>query len=195
MKPITNINQLDLNASYTYNDYLNWRFKERLELIKGKILKMSPAPNRHHQKISIQLSSLMWFSMKEQGCNVYSAPFDVRLLKKNAKKGEIITVVQPDICIVCDEEKLDDRGCIGAPDLIVEILSPGNSNKEMSIKFDLYQENGVKEYWIVNPMEKNVLIYTLQKGVYIGMRPFVETDTIKSPLFPQLKCKLKEVFI
>ena len=88
---------------------------------------------------------------------MYIAPFDVRLInfKESTKDNQVTTVVQPDLCVICDQNKLDDKGCIGSPDLIIEILSPGNSKHEMDIKFDLYQENGVLEYWIVNPMEKN----------------------------------------
>src|SRR5215217_1614082 len=148
---ITDINQLDLEGTYTYADYLLWRFEERLELIKGKIFKMSPAPNRRHQTILGHLHLPIGSFFKNHYCQVFLAPFDVRLPKKNqnTSDGKIYTVVQPDLCIICDESKLDDRGCLGAPDLIVEILSPGNSRKEMDNKFELYEECGVREYWLV----------------------------------------------
>ncbi|WP_042006912.1 Uma2 family endonuclease, partial [Capnocytophaga canis] len=94
------------------------------------------------------------------------APFDVRLPKKEEKGDNIHTVVQPDLCVICDESKLDERGCIGAPDLIIEILSPGNSKKEMKNKFELYQESGVEEYWIVNPTDENILVNVLEDGKY-----------------------------
>ena len=191
---ITDINQLDLNGSYTYADYLKWRFNERVELFKGKILKMSPAPNREHQEISINLNGFLWNYFRNSSCKLYSAPFDVRLVKTKSNDRKVATVVQPDLCVICDQTKLDDKGCNGAPDLIVEILSPGNSKKEMGIKFDLYEENGVKEYWIVEPAEKMILVYTLQNEKYIGLKPLIEDDKIKSPLFPELNFDVKEIF-
>ncbi len=148
---ISNIADLDLNGTYSYADYLQWRFDETVELIKGKIFKMSPAPNVKHQRISWNLTHIFSNYFWKKPCSAFAAPFDVRLYdpKKSSKNNkDIFTVVQPDICIICDEEKIDDLGCIGAPDLIIEILSKGNSNKEMKNKYELYEENGVKEYWI-----------------------------------------------
>lgn len=194
MPLVTNFNDLDLNGTYTYADYLKWRFEERLELFRGKIFRMSPAPNRYHQDISGNLYFSLAKVLKKGNCNLYAAPFDVRLVKIKAKNEKIETVVQPDLCVICDVEKLDDRGCIGAPDLIVEILSPGNTKKEMGIKFDLYQENEVKEYWIIDPNEKTVLMYVLHENKFIGLKPFIEDDNIKSTLFPDLNFPLSEIF-
>ncbi len=194
MKVIKNFNDLDLNAKYTYADYLTWQFKERLELIKGYIFKMSPAPNRFHQSVSRQISGYFWEILKKTNCKFYVAPFDVRLIKNSKKNSSIITVVQPDICIVCDETKLDNAGCIGAPDLIVEILSPGNTKKEMHIKYDLYEENGVKEYWIVDPERKTIMVYVLESKKYIGLKPFTDDIILISATFPKIKIKLSEIF-
>jgi Uma2 family endonuclease len=194
MKPITNIKDLDLNGSYTYADYLTWQFQERLELFRGKIFKMSPAPNRLHQLLLGSIYRKIMQVFDEKSCQVYIAPFDVRLVKSKKNNAKVVTVVQPDICIVCDTNKLDDKGCNGSPDLVVEILSPGNTKKEMGIKFELYEENGVKEYWIVQPENKTIIIYTLQNKTFIGLKPLTEDNTMKSPLFPQLKFKLKDVF-
>jgi len=193
---ITDINDLDLTKSYTYADYLTWNFQERLEILKGRIFKMSPAPSRKHQEISIELTGIFYNYFKKTPCNVYVAPFDVRLknFKKSISDKEITTVLQPDICVICDKEKLDDRGCIGAPDLIIEILSPGKSKKEMDIKFDLYEENAVKEYWIVEPYQKSILIYTLQNDKYIGLKPIAEEGLVHSPLFPELSFNVEEIF-
>ena len=193
---ITNIKQLDLNGSYTYADYLLWQFKERVELIKGKILKMSPAPNRKHQDVSWILARGLDRVFKKSSCKMYAAPFDVRLInfKESTADNKVISVVQPDLCVICDPNKLDDKGCIGSPDLIIEILSPGNSKREMDIKFDLYQENGVLEYWIVNPSEKNIYIYVLENNRYIGLKPLIESSTLISPTFPKLKFAVKKIF-
>lgn len=194
MEAITDIEQLDLNGSYTYADYLKWQFQERLELFRGKIFKMSPAPSRNHQFILGKLHVGIATFFQKKSCNIYLAPFDVRLVKTKTNDERIQTVVQPDLCVVCDENKLDDRGCNGAPDLVIEILSPGNTKKEMGIKFDLYEENGVKEYWIVEPADKTIFVYTLQNEKYIGMKPLTEDDKIKSPLFPEFNFELAEIF-
>ena len=139
MKKITELSQLDPNGLYTYADYLTWQFEQTVELIKGKLLKMA-APNRKHQKISWQLSGVFYTILKGVQCDAYAAPFDVRLLDKkkslNANK-DVRTVVQPDLCVICDKGKLDEKGCIGAPDLIVEILSASNGKKEMRTKKEL----------------------------------------------------------
>jgi Uma2 family endonuclease len=192
---IRDINQLDLNGTYTYADYLLWQFEERLELIKGKIFKMSPAPNRNHQVILGNLHLPIGSFFKNHYCQVFLAPFDVRLPKKDqsTSDGKIYTVVQPDLCVVCDESKLDERGCIGAPDLVIEILSPGNSKKEMLNKFDLYEECGVREYWMVEPAENAVFVYVLnEEGKYIGLQPAVSKLT--STIFPDLTIDLEEIF-
>ena len=110
------------------------------------------------------------------------------------ENGEIFTVVQPDLCVICDETKLDERDCIGAPDLVVEILSPGNSKKEMDIKFRLYEEAEVGEYWIIHPTEKTVWVYVLENGEYVTHKPFVEGEQIISRKFPDLKINLSNIF-
>lgn len=196
MELITNFSDLDLTKQYTYSDYLRWQFSERVELIKGFIYKMSPAPARTHQKVSRKLTRYIDRYFEHKTCEFFVAPFDVRLINFRASnlENQIHTVIQPDLCIICDLEKLDEKGCIGAPDLIIEILSPGNSKKEMGIKFDLYEENGVKEYWIVEPSEKTIFVYTLQNEKYIGLKPCIEGDTIKSPLFPDLDFEIEKIF-
>lgn len=190
---VKNFSDLDLTKHYTYSDYLLWQFSERVELIKGLIKKMSPAPNRNHQTISQNLNFRIFRQFQNQPCAVYTAPFDVRLPIKSAKKDT--TIVQPDLCIICDESKLDEQGCNGAPDLIVEILSPKNSKHDVHTKFDLYEESGVKEYWMVEPVEKMILVYTLQNEKYIGLKPFTMGEIIESPLFPEMKIEVDSVFV
>ena len=148
MGVIVDINQLDFDKIYSYADYLTWQFQERVELLRGKVFKMSPAPSRKHQEVSVQLFRKLDHFFINHSCNIYYAPFDVRLVnfKKSTDDAKVLTVVQPDICVICDKEKLDDRGCLGSPDLIIEILSPGNSSKEMKTKKQLYEENKVKEF-------------------------------------------------
>lgn len=192
MNPVLNFSDLDLTKQYSYSDYMLWQFQERVELIKGFILKMSPAPNRFHQTVSKNVSFEIVSFFKKHTCSVYVAPFDVRLPIKSKKKDS--TVVQPDLCIVCDEAKLDDQGCNGAPDLIVEIISPNNRKHDLDTKFKLYQEAGVLEYWIIDPVERMVLVYALRDGVYSGIKPQIEGDIIESPLFPDLKVAVDAIF-
>lgn len=193
---VTDINDLDLDGTYTYADYLLWQFEDRLELIKGKIFKMSPAPNTTHQRISTKLQGNLFIYLKDKSCDLFSAPFDVRLFdvkKSIVANGDIYTVVQPDLCVVCDGTKLDEKGCLGAPDLVVEILSPGNSQKEMYNKFLLYQECGVREYWLVDTDRKAVLVYVLNEaGRYLGLQPAVKI--LQSSLFPGMKIDLAQIF-
>ena len=186
---ITKLEQLDLPKQYSYADYLQWKFRERVELIKGKILVTSPAPGRKHQSIAGNLHFVMRKEFNTRACNLYFAPFDVRLPRSTQHNENIYTVVQPDLCVVCDEAKLDDRGCIGAPDLVAEILSPGNSSRELKLKFDLYEETGVREYWVINPSEETVLVNVLNdEGKYKTLRPIVD-DYIVSEIFPDIKIR------
>ncbi len=137
-----------------------------VELIKGKVFKMAAAPKRRHQEILLKIASHLYYLLDNQTCKAFIAPFDVRLPVQSTKNEDIYTVVQPDICVVCDRSKLDDAGCIGAPDLIVEILSPGNNKKELQNKYEVYEESGVYEYWIFHPEEQTLLVYTLRKAKY-----------------------------
>lgn len=190
---ITDINQLDpLYGGYSYADYLLWKFKERVELFKGKLFKMS-APSAVHQEVSMKLSGELYQFLKGKDCKVFHAPFDVRLLKEAKEDKDIYTVVQPDICVVCDPEKIDKRGCEGAPDLVIEILSPGNSKKEMKFKYALYEEAKVPEYWIIDPDHQNVLVYVLKDNTYQNPINVVD-DYIPSTKFPALRLHTDDIF-
>lgn len=191
---ITSLKQLDIvNGVYTYADYLLWKFKERVELLRGKIFEMS-APSPIHQEVLSNLNIEMGLFFRKRPCKLYPAPFDVRIPTINEKGDEIHTVVQPDISVICDTNKIDSKGCLGAPDLVVEIISPGNSKKEMENKFNLYQEAGVCEYWIVHPIEENILIYVLEKNKYVGLQPITKGKYIQSVKFPDLKINTSEIF-
>lgn len=190
---ITSLDQLDQNKVYSYADYLTWKLKERVELLRGKIYAMSPAPASAHQIISSKIANNIFNFLEGKPCQVISAPFDVRLesIKKDDKN---LTVVQPDICVICDPEKIDRRGCLGAPDLVVEILSPGNTDKEMKYKFELYESAGVPEYWIIEPTEKLVFVYKLTQGVYVNHRPLIASDILKSGVLEGLEVDLEKIF-
>jgi Uma2 family endonuclease len=196
---ITNINQLDLNQKYSYADYLTWKFHDFVEIIKGKIHKMSPAPTRFHQDIIREIERPIANYLYKKPCKVYFAPFDVRIpLNGEDSEDAIYSVVQPDICVICDPKKLDDRGCLGAPDMIVEIISPSTAKKDLSEKFDLYESSGVREYWVVFPKERFIMVHLLNdKGVYelVGnFEPNPETPTIKVNIFPDLELLMEDIF-
>ena len=164
----------------------------------GRFSKMSPAPGSMHQKISGRFFLKIGIFLERKKCQLFSAPFDVRLpmAKKGKTDRDIITVVHPDLCVVCDSNKIDDRGCIGAPDWIIEILSPHTSAKDLREKFEVYEEAGVKEYWVVHPQEQTLLVYTLnQRGKYEGvLKPYVRTDRVTSHILPELSINLEDVF-
>jgi len=182
---ITDIEQLDFTKQYTYADYLTWHFEERVELIRGWISRMSPAPLVSHQRILMSLSNQVYSYLKGKSCEVFVAPFDVRLTnkRKSAPNKSITSVVQPDISVICNPEKLDEKGCIGAPDWIMEILSPGNTRKEMKEKFSLYEENGVREYWIVDPVHLMIQVFDLKNDKFAWRSNYVKEDMIPVGIF------------
>jgi Uma2 family endonuclease len=153
---------LDLNKRYTYADYLNWADDKLRELIDG-FVKMMSAPGTKHQRTCVKMvTRLSNMIEKNKGnCEVFVAPFDVRLPKNGEKDDhKIYDVVQPDICVVCDPSKLDDNGCLGAPDLIMEIQSLSTARYDLTKKVDLYEASGVREYWVVFP--DGVEVFLLQ---------------------------------
>ncbi len=186
---------LDLNKKYTYADYLTWLDDKRRELINGFVKMMTPAPRRIHQEISSYLHRDISNYLRKKKCKVYHAPFDVRLIEKDKTSDkEIINVVQPDISVICDLSKLDERGCLGAPDFIIEILSPASNKRDLKEKYELYQNFRVKEYWIVFPSEKVIQKFVLVSKKYELKGSFVEGDIISPNLFPDLKINVDDIF-
>ena len=192
---IYSFNEIDESLTYSYAHYLNWLFDERLELISGKIFKMSPAPSRVHQEIFGKIFLAMGNFLVGKPCKIYGAPFDVRFPKKSKADKDIFTVLQPDICVICDKSKLDDNGCLGAPDLVVEILSPGNNKKELLNKYQVYEEFGVKEYWVVSVSDQTLLIYTLDEmGKYQPSKLFTLSEQVTSAVLPGFVLAIDAVF-
>lgn len=182
-------------GTYSYADYLTWDIDYMVELIKGKVFKQAAAaPRRIHQEIALKIAVNLADFLRGKKCKAYIAPFDVRLPVKSKKNEDIFTVVQPDICVVCDPSKLDEMGCVGAPDLIMEILSPGSNSKELKYKYEVYEESGVNEYWIIHPSEKTLLIYTLIDKKYVPSRLFTLGDKVKSKAINGFEMDLDEVF-
>jgi len=188
--------ELDLTKRYSYADYLTWFDDKRRELIDGIISLMSPAPSTTHQVVAGNIFNLLKIFLKKKTCRVFIAPFDVRLPKNGEKENEkLFNVVQPDLCIICDPSKIDDKGCLGAPDMIVEIISMSNTKHDVKTKFELYQQHGVKEYWIVFPYDKMVQVWLLDDiGKYQLQANFVEDDKIKLNILPECEIDLTDVF-
>jgi Uma2 family endonuclease len=191
---ITDIAQLDPTGTYTYADYLKWQFDESVELIRGKLYRIAPAPKRKHQDASVNLEFALLQYFDDKSCKVYDAPFDVRLPVQNRKKlDQIYTVIQPDICVICDLNKLDDAGCLGAPDWIIEITSPRTAKQDFNEKYYLYEEAGVREYWIIQPNENTVNVYVLEDGKY-ALVDVYESGEVPCQIFPDLVVSHERIF-
>jgi Uma2 family endonuclease len=183
------------DRKYTYGDYRTWPDGERWELINGIAYNMSPAPSRRHQEILLGLAAKFHGYLIDKTCKAYIAPFDVRLPEGNEADDGIETVVQPDLTVVCDKTKLDEKGCKGSPDLIVEIISPSTAAMDYIKKLALYERKGVKEYWIVHPTDKLVTIFkTAADGRYGRPEIFTEDDEVAVGIFDDFKVNLGEVF-
>jgi len=177
---------------FTYADYKAWELKpdERYELINGIAYAMS-APNVIHQRILIMLASEFYTFLKGKQCEAFAAPFDVRLFYEEDESDD--TVVQPDVVIICDPQKLGEEGCRGVPDMVVEILSPSNTAIEMQRKLNLYMEAEVREYWVVDPMNKHITIYRLQDGEYIIKTCRIQ-DTARPGVLSGLEIPVSAIF-
>lgn len=194
---ITDLSQLDPNGTYTYADYLKWQFDQSVELIKGRLYDMSPAPRSTHQRIVMRLSGELYTNFRNHTCEVYPAPFDVRLPNPEYESGfnnKIYTVVQPDISVICDPAKIDEFGCVGPPDWIIEITSPSTHKKDFNEKFDLYEAAGVREYWIAVPKSQEMYVYFLEEGRYTERDVYEQGTKATSSLFPELTLDLDWVF-
>ncbi len=233
------------DRKYTYQDYLNWPDDEQWELIDGVAYNMSPAPSRIHQKVVRELLRQFANYLLDKNCEVYCAPFDVRLSVKPEQKDRkqyalsqllpenedkdrnirqnysefndkssgkeekedytghndentdrnIDTVVQPDLVVVCDKWKLDEKGCKGSPTIIIEVISPHTASKDLKIKFHLYEMTGVKEYWIIHPDNKTIMVFKSdQTGEYGKPEIYADKDSIKVSILGDLVIELETVF-
>ena len=179
---------------YTYEDYCKFNDDKRREVINGVIYALA-SPSREHEDIASNLHGIFWSYLRGKKCKVYTS-FDVRLLQKGETKNTASNVVRPDVLVVCDEKKLSRYGCIGAPDLIIEILSPSTSRMDKITKLNLYQEHGALEYWIVDPLHQTIDRFSLDKetGKYKQAEYFARQDTISPATFPDFTINLEEVF-
>ena len=179
---------------YTFADVLTWDESDRIEIINGEAVMMAP-PSRIHQKILTALFGQLYDYLKGKKCEVYPAPFGVRLFEENGDYPEDVdTMVEPDLSVICDPDKLDDHGCKGAPDLVIEILSPSTRRHDRMTKFRLYQQAGVREYWIVDPEGKDVQAFVLEGGRYFVNGYGTAEDQLKVEVLEDCVIDLSAVF-
>jgi Uma2 family endonuclease len=180
---------------YTYADVLTWPEGERWELFDGVPYAMSPAPGTQHQLLSVALERQLLAGLEGSPCLMVHAPFDVRLPEQGESADTASTVVQPDIAVICQRELLDAHGYVGAPTLVVEILSPGSARLDLQEKRDIYERAGVREYWVVHPAEKAVSVYLLGEDGRYGA-PLVYTAELPLPAtaIPGITIDLARVF-
>lgn len=174
--------------TYTEKDYYALPEDVRAELIDGQIYYMA-APGRIHQEILsfLHVRIANYINSRKGPCRIYPAPFAVKLFKDDDK-----TIVEPDISVICDKNKLTDRGCTGAPDWIIEIISPGNSSHDYIRKLNLYAEAGVREYWIVDPRSKKIFIYHLEKTDF-EVKPYTFDESVTANIFNDLWIDISEL--
>ncbi len=151
---------------YTYADYLEWPEGERYELIDGVTFAMPPAPTRTHQNIVGDLFVQVKLALRGKPCQVFVAPFDVRLPRAGEPDAQVDTVLQPDVLVVCDAAKVDERGVRGAPDWVAEVLSPASAARDQTVKLAAYERAGVPEVWLLHPTDRVLTIYRLEDGRY-----------------------------
>lgn len=186
-----------IDETYTYADYLTWSDDERWEIIEGVAHNMSPAPSTEHQrvcgKLFIQISN---FLDKSKKCEAFFAPFDVRLTETRPKRNDkIINIVQPDISVICDPDKIDDKGCLGEPDFIIEVISPFTASRDYIRKQALYEKHGVKEYWLVHPFDSMVTVFVMgENGKYEKPIFYEGKGSVDVKTLPGLSINLDEVF-
>lgn len=179
---------------YTFSDYLSWDETQRIELIEGIPVSLA-TPSRRHQEIVGEVHRQLANYLVGKKCRAYIAPFAVRLFEQAGDALEDVdTVVEPDIAVVCDPEKLDDTGCKGTPDLVIEILSPSTRRNDRIVKLDLYQRAGVREYWIVSPEEKTVLVYLREEDALRPKENYSRTDSAKVSVLEDCSIRLDTVF-
>ena len=179
---------------YTFADVMAWEENERAEIINGEAIMMAP-PSRIHQKVSVAITSQLYNFLEGKKCEVYPAPFGVRLFEKDRDSpDDVDTMVEPDISVVCDKNKLDKYGCRGAPDLVIEILSPSTLRHDRFVKLALYQQAGVREYWIVEPETQTVQVYTLENGILQPRAFYGQGDVAKVNVLEGCFIELSKVF-
>ncbi len=184
------------NGPVTYGDYLQWTGEERWEILNGTPCNMGPAPSTKHQrvirKLLVQIDHLL---SDHPGCEVFAAPFDVRFPEGDEADEAVIQVVQPDIAVICDPSRIDEKGCRGAPDWIIEVLSPATASRDYIAKRSLYERMGVREYWLVHPLDRLVTVFVSgPDGIYAPPVFRAGTGSLSVTVLPDLALHLDLLF-
>lgn len=181
---------------YSYADYITWPDEFKCEIIDGVIYEMSPAPNMNHQKIVGKIFVIFSNFLEGKVCTPFIAPFDTRFRNiDGSPDDEIYTIVQPDIAVICDKSKITTSYCEGAPDLVVEVLSPSTGFRDQTEKLQLYEKHGVREYWVVNPEACYIMIYHHNGHEFNKPEYFKAEDTLISRVLEGFRVCLREIFI
>lgn len=189
---LENVEQPQKKVIYTWSDYLGWAEEDRFELIRGEAFSMSPAPSTKHQRILGNLHGFLWSYVRNGPCTLFLAPTDLKL--SPPEEDDFPTVLQPDLMIVCDSDSIGEQAVEGAPELVVEILSPRTAGRDEHLKKKLYEAAGVSEYWIVYPNEGYIVRYAAEDGRFGDPEHFTPPDELESRCFPGLKINVSELF-
>jgi Uma2 family endonuclease len=182
-------------SNYSYADYIKSPEEDRYEVIDGQIISMSPAPTPRHQHVQRELLIEFGTYLRGKECSVFGSPIDVCLFADQTTSNEKIKDwVQPDMVVVCDRNKINQQNIVGAPDLVIEILSPSTARNDRVVKFNNFQKAGVKEYWIVDPSNEYVEVFLLQNNRFISSGFYTKEDSIKVSILENLSINLKDIF-
>jgi len=182
--------EFDENGRYTYADYLKWEGPERYQLFNGEVYQMA-SPSVTHQGILVELTLQFGNWLRGKPCQVFASPLDVRLFPK--KDNSDNTVLQPDLLVVCDKNKITKGSVNGAPDLVIEILSPSNTHRDLFLKFQYYLKAGVREYWVIDPEEKKVHVHIYENGRYV-CEVYEDNSVIPVAILPGLEIPLEDIW-
>jgi len=185
---------IDYDKVYTYGDYLKLEIEEMVEIIRGKLFRMSPAPRIKHQSICGNIFSIFHPILKGKKCKVFFAPVDVVIPIENKKRNQSTTVVQPDICVICDPKIIEEKAVFGTPDFVIEIVAGKDVKRDTQYKYSVYEEAGVGEYWIVFGEMRFVEVFILENGKYQRLNAFSEDDIIPVKTLPGLSISIDDIF-
>lgn len=182
------------NSTLTYSEYLELGEDVRYEVIDGQIYNMSPAPNTKHQAVQRELLTEFNIYLRGKQCSVFGSPIDVCFSEEDNDIKKIKEWIEPDLVIVCDKSKIQEKRIVGVPDLVIEILSNSTSKKDKTVKYNRYQRAGVKEYWIVDPSNEIIYVYLLNNGKFVQSDTYFKDDSIPVNIFKDFSIELKNIF-
>lgn len=185
---------INYNKVYTYGDYLKLEIDEMVEIIRGKIFRMCETPKIKHQIINGNIFYRLRQQLEGKKCKIFNAPVDVVLPIENKKRSRSTTVVQPDICVICDSKIIEETAVFGVPDFVIEIVAGKDVKRDTQYKYSVYEEAGVGEYWIVFGEMRFVEVFILENGKYQRLNAFSEDDIIPVKTLPGLSISIDDIF-